>query len=135
MNAVNLVGRLVADPELKNSQKGRSYCRMRIAVTGRRSKGDSNPEALYVDVTTFGGEAEACARHLSQGSKVAVSGRLSYREWTGKDGSKRSAYSVVGSVDFLEPIEKPELVVVGGGRSEGERIASAQGEQSQSFEF
>ena len=51
MNAVNLVGRLVADPELKNSQKGRSYCRMRIAVTGRRSKGDSNPEALYVDDT------------------------------------------------------------------------------------
>jgi single-strand DNA-binding protein len=84
MNNVNLIGRLTRDPELKG-------------IGGGKSVG----EPTYVDVSTFGKHAEACAAHLAKGRQVAASGWLVFREWTARDGSKRSAHSVRGSVQFL----------------------------------
>jgi single-stranded DNA-binding protein len=51
----------------------------------------------------FGKHAASCAEHLSKGRQVAVNGRLIFREWTGKDGVKRSAHSIRGAVEFLGP--------------------------------
>jgi single-stranded DNA-binding protein len=55
---------------------------------------------LFIDVATFGAGAEACAAHLTKGRAVAVTGRLAYREWQAKDGSKRSKHEVIGRVTF-----------------------------------
>jgi hypothetical protein len=53
------------------------------------------------------------------GRQVAVIGRLVFREWTARDGSKRSAHSVRGRVEFLGPkSESP-------GRVEPEEMALA----------
>jgi single-stranded DNA-binding protein len=43
---------------------------------------------------------DACAEHLAKGRQVAVTGRLTYREWEAKDGSKRSKHQVIGQVHF-----------------------------------
>ncbi|MBA3867123.1 MAG: single-stranded DNA-binding protein [Solirubrobacterales bacterium] len=101
MNNVNMVGRLTRDPELKDTRAG-SVCQLRIAVDNP-GRGGEKGEPTYIDVAAFGKQGEACASHLSKGEEVAVSGRLVFREWTGKDGVKRSAHSVRGSVKFLEP--------------------------------
>ena len=101
MNNVNMVGRLTRDPELKDTRAG-AVCQLRIAVDNP-GRGGQKGEPTYVDVAAFGKHAEACASHLTKGEQVAVSGRLVYREWTGKDGAKRSAHSVRGNVKFLEP--------------------------------
>lgn len=101
MNNVNMVGRLTRDPELKDTRAG-AVCRLRLAVDNP-GRGGQKGEPTFVDVAAFGRQAEACARHLAKGRQVAVSGRLVFREWTGKDGRKRSAHSVQGSVDFLGP--------------------------------
>jgi single-strand DNA-binding protein len=100
MNMINLVGRLTRDPELKEIGGGRSVCELRLAVDNP-GRGGERGEPTYIDVSTFGAQAEACARYLVKGRQVAVSGRLVFREWTGRDGSKRSAHSVRGSVEFL----------------------------------
>ena len=100
MNNVNLIGHLTRDPELKEIGGGRSVCELRIAVDNP-GRGSENGEPTYVDVSTFGGQAEACATHLAKGRQAAVSGRLMFREWTARDGSKRSAHSVRGRVEFL----------------------------------
>jgi single-strand DNA-binding protein len=109
MNNVNLIGRLTRDPELKEIGGGRSVCEMRVAVDNP-GRGGERGEPTYVDVSTFGGQAEACASHLTKGRQVAVSGRLAFREWTGRDGSKRSAHSVRGRVEFLG--SKPDAEVL-----------------------
>ena len=100
MNNVSLIGGPTGDPELKEIGGGRSVCEPRLAVDNP-GRGGEKGEPTYVDVSTFGGQAEACAVHLSKGRQVAVSGRLVFREWTGRDGSKRSAHSVRGRVGFL----------------------------------
>ncbi|MBO0746702.1 MAG: single-stranded DNA-binding protein [Acidimicrobiaceae bacterium] len=96
MNQVTLIGRLTNDPELRETKAGKPVCNLRLAVDGERGA-----EPTYVTVASFGAGAEACAAHLRKGRQVAVSGRLVFREWRGKDGAKRSEHSVWGSVEFL----------------------------------
>ena len=101
MNSVNLVGRLTRDPELRSIDGGQPVCEMRIAVDNGASREGSDRDPTYVDVASFGPQAEACARYLVKGRQVAVAGRLLYREWEAEDGSKRSKHSVLGRVEFL----------------------------------
>jgi single-strand DNA-binding protein len=55
---------------------------------------------LFVDVATFGAGAEARAEYLEKSRQAAVIGRLVYREWEAKDGSKRSKHQVICRVAF-----------------------------------
>jgi single-strand DNA-binding protein len=99
MNNVSLIGNLTREPELR-SAKGGAVCQLRLAVDNP-GRGGEPGKPTYVDVATFGKHAEACAAHLGKGRQVGVSGRLVFREWETKDGSKRSAHEVRGSVQFL----------------------------------
>lgn len=97
MNSVNLVGRLTKDPRL-SERDGRKICDLRIAVNGR---GKIPP--LFIDVAAFNRAAEACAEHLSKGSRVGVAGSLRLSQWE-SNGSLRSRYSVLArEVQFLDP--------------------------------
>jgi hypothetical protein len=69
MNRLTLTGRLTADPELRYSTEGTAFCSMRIAVNG---VGDD--EAMFLDITTFGKEAEACSQHLHKGRRIGFDG-------------------------------------------------------------
>jgi single stranded DNA-binding protein len=77
MNRLTLAGRLTADPELRYSTEGTAFCSMRIAVNG---VGDD--EAMFLDLTTFGKEAEACSQHLHKGRRIGFDGRMQNRSWT-----------------------------------------------------
>ena len=100
MNSINLIGRLTKDPELAE-RSNTKVCDLRIAVNGQ---GKNRP--VFIDVATFNGQAEACARYLGKGSQVAVSGALRHSEWE-SDGAKRSKHSVLArEVRFLDP--RPE---------------------------
>jgi single-stranded DNA-binding protein len=68
---------------------------MRIAVNG---VGDD--EAMFLDITTFGKEAEACSQRLHKGRRIGFDGRLQNRSWTDDDGTKRSKFSGAGHVEF-----------------------------------
>jgi single-strand DNA-binding protein len=96
MNSVNLVGRLTKDPDL--AERGSTkVCDLRIAVNGQ---GEAPP--LFIDVATFNGQADACAKYLRKGSQVAVSGVLRHSQWE-SDGAKRSKHSVLArEVRFLD---------------------------------
>lgn len=97
MNAINLTGRLTRDPDLRDLPQDGAVCDLRLAVDGM----GRGREVGFIDVAVFGKPGEAAARVLSQGWLVAVHGRLVFREWEAADGGKRSAHSVVGSVEFL----------------------------------
>lgn len=97
MNAITLTGRLTRDPDLRDLPQDGTVCDLRLAVDGM----GRGREVGFIDVAVFGKPGEAAARVLSQGWLVAVHGRLVFREWEAADGGKRSAHSVVGSVEFL----------------------------------
>ena len=112
INRVVLVGNLTRDPELRHTRSGTAVCGLRLAVNSRRkdpSTGEWGEKPNYFDVTVWGNQGESCAQYLSKGRPVAVDGRLDWREYEAKDGSKRQAIEIIAdSVQFL------------GGRGDGE---------------
>jgi len=110
VNSVTFVGHLTADPVIKQLSDDRKVCNLRLAVNDQK---DQPP--LFIDVATFGTQADACARYLTKGRAVAVTGRLAYREWEADDGTRRSKHYVIGRVQFG-----------GGGRTDGDKPAEAE---------
>jgi single-strand DNA-binding protein len=98
MNSLTLIGVLTKDPEPTGAE-GRRICRMRLAEL------NAHPDhPLYINASVFGEQAELCLARLRKGSRVAVVGRLRFREWKRVDLSRRSEHSIAADrVDFLSP--------------------------------
>ncbi len=106
LNKVFLMGNLTADPELRYTPSGASVCTLRMAVNRRYTtrQGENRDETLFIDVTVWGKQAEACSQYLSKGRPLFVEGRLRQDTWTGDDGQKRSKIKAVAErVQFLGP--------------------------------
>jgi single-strand DNA-binding protein len=119
INRVVLIGRLTKDPELRTLASGLGVCNLRIACnsTRRDNDGEYRDKPNYFDVSVFGAAAENVSRYTQKGSRVAIDGRLEWREWETSDQQKRQAVSVVADkVLFLDgPGERAD-----GGRGDGE---------------
>lgn len=104
INTVTLTGNLTRDPELRSLPTGTSVCELGIAVNEsvkNPQTGEWEERANFFDVTVWGRQGETCARFLSKGRPVAISGRLRWESWE-QDGQKRSKVKVVANaVQFL----------------------------------
>ena len=100
VNSVTLVGNLTADPVLKQLDDDRKVCKLRLAVN------DQKDQPMFIDVATFGAQADACAKYLTKGRAVAVTGRLVYREWD-DNGTRRSRHHIIGRVQFGGTPDEP----------------------------
>ncbi|MFP5376752.1 MAG: single-stranded DNA-binding protein, partial [Acidimicrobiia bacterium] len=107
VNKTQLIGRLTKDPELRYTPSGMATTTVRLAVPRRKRNGEEQPP-VYIDVVTFDKQAEAVAEYLAKGRRVAVSGRLEYREWQSQqDGSMHSKHEVIADeIEFLDPKDK-----------------------------
>ncbi|GAB2567323.1 single-stranded DNA-binding protein [Leucobacter ruminantium] len=92
---VTVVGNLVADPEPRVSQAGKPWVTFRIASTPRvrdRQTGDwSDGEPLWLGCRAYGEYADNIAASLTKGMRVIVTGRLSQRSYTDKNGEQRTS--------------------------------------------
>ena len=106
MNKVILIGNLTKDPELRTTQAGDAVCTFTIAVNRRKSNNAQagQPEADFFRVNAWRQLGENCARYLSKGKKVYVSGPVQCRTYTGQDGQTRASMEVTANeVEFLSP--------------------------------
>jgi single-strand DNA-binding protein len=120
INRVVLVGRLTRDPELRALPKGTSVCSLRIACNSaqRDASGEFTERPNYFDVTVFGARGENVANYMRKGGRVAIDGRLDWREWETAEEQKRQAVSIVAeTVQFLDPPKDRSEI---GDRLEGE---------------
>jgi single-strand DNA-binding protein len=105
INRVVLIGRLTKDPELRTLPSGSSVCSLRVACNASRKDGEGgyHEKPNYFDVSAFGGAAESVSRYTRKGSRVAIDGRLEWREWETSDQQKRQTVNVVAdTVMFLD---------------------------------
>jgi single-strand DNA-binding protein len=105
INRVVLIGRLTREPELRALPSGTSVCGLRIACNSARrdTEGDYQDKPNFFDVSVFGASAESVNRYTHKGSRVAIDGRLEWREWEAPDQQRRQAVSVVAdTVLFLD---------------------------------
>lgn len=95
LNRVSIMGRLVRDPELRRTQSGIAVTTMRIAVDRDFKSQDGTKQADFFDVVAWRGTAEFASRYFFKGRLIIVDGRLQTREWTDREGNKRTSVEVV----------------------------------------
>lgn len=93
LNVVVLMGRLVADPELRHTPNDVAVTSFRIAVDRAYSK-SQDKQADFIDVTAWRQTAEFVCRYFTKGSMIAVHGSLRVDNYTDRDGNKRTRYGV-----------------------------------------
>lgn len=99
-NRVVLAGNITRDPEIRFTGQGVPVCSFGLAVNRVRSK--DRDAVDFFDVSVWREQGEAVANHKRKGDPILVEGRLQYRTWEARDGSKRSKVDVVADgVQFL----------------------------------
>lgn len=119
INRVVLMGRLVADPELKTTASGISVTTFRIAVDRSYVKSGEERQADFIDVVAWRNTAEFICKHFRKGSLIAVDGSLQSRSYQAKDGSNRSVIEVVVDNASFTGERRDANASYGGGYSGG----------------
>lgn len=108
LNVVAIMGRLVADPELRTTPSGVSVCTVRIACDRNFVQQSQERQADFLDVVAWRGTAEFISKYFSKGSMVAVHGHLQTRNYKDKNGNSRTAVEIVtDDLSFAGPSKRP----------------------------
>ena len=96
LNHIVLMGRLTRDPELRRTGSGIAVASFRLAVDRDFAPKDGGEkETDFIDVVAWRSTAEFVSRFFTKGRMAVVSGRLQMRNWTDKEGNKRTTAEVV----------------------------------------
>lgn len=96
-NRINIMGRLVGDPELRYTKNSTPVCSCRIACERDYKNADGERETDFIDVVAWRNLAENMAQYFSKGRMAIIDGRLQIRPWTGRDGTKHYATEILAS--------------------------------------
>lgn len=97
LNVIAIVGRLVADPELRTTPAGHSVCSFRIACDRSYVQQGQERQADFIDIVAWRQQADFVSKYFQKGSMIAVEGSLQTRQYQDKQGSKRTAVEVVAN--------------------------------------
>jgi single-strand DNA-binding protein len=132
-NKVILAGNLTRDPELRYTPKGTAVAKFGLAINRNwtTETGEKKEEVTFVDIDSFGRQAEVISQYLKKGRPVLVEGRLKLDQWDDKQtGQKRSRLGVVlESFSFLDSGGRGDS---GGNSSEAPRARPASAPASSS---
>ena len=121
LNHIVIMGRLVRDPELRRTGSGIAVASFRLAVDRDFAPRDGGErETDFIDCVAWRQTGEFVSKYFAKGSMAVVSGRLQMRNWTDKDGNKRTSAEVVAdNVYFGESRRSSESNASYGGNTYG----------------
>lgn len=100
MQKIIVIGNLTADPEERTTPSGKTVTNFTVAVA---RKGDKDKTDFF-RCAAWGKTGEVCGQYLSKGKKVCVTGEVSARAYTDKQGEAKASLEVfVTEVEFLSP--------------------------------
>lgn len=97
LNVVAIMGRLVADPELRTTPAGHSVCSFRIACDRSYVQQGQERQADFIDIVAWRQQADFVSKYFRKGSMIAVEGSLQTRQYQDKNGNNRIAVEVVAN--------------------------------------
>ncbi|MEE9384438.1 MAG: single-stranded DNA-binding protein [Nannocystaceae bacterium] len=106
INIAIISGNLGRDPEYRETQGGKSVCRLSVASSRRwrDPNGNEQEETQWHRVVVWGRQAEHCRQHLHKGSSVLVEGHLNTSRFDDSEGHTRFITEIVANfVRFLGP--------------------------------
>jgi single-strand DNA-binding protein len=89
LNNITIAGQLGKDAELRTLSSGDMVCSFSVADSQGRDK-----PTIWWNASLFGKRAESLSPYLMKGQAVTISGSVTEREWTDKDGQKRKSMDV-----------------------------------------
>lgn len=103
LNRVVLMGRLVADPELRHTANNVAVTTFRIAVDRNYTPKGAERQTDFINIVTWRNTAEFVSRYFRKGQLVALEGSIQTRSYTDNQGNNRTAFEVVADqVYFAE---------------------------------
>lgn len=103
LNIVALMGRLTADPELKRTANDIAVTTFTLAVNRSYVRQGEERQTDFINVVAWRQTAEFVCRYFGKGQLMAVDGSIQTRNYTDRDGNKRTAFEVVANnVHFAE---------------------------------
>lgn len=97
-NRVILIGRLTRDPEKSYTTTGTAVAKFGFATSNGFGE---NKKTVFVDITTWGKQAEFVTTYFTKGKEILIEGRLDFDTWESKEGEKRSKlYVTAEKVSF-----------------------------------
>ena len=104
LNVVAIMGRLVADPELRTTQQGTNVCSFRIACDRNFARQGEQRQADFIDIVAWRQQADFVCKYFQKGSLIAIEGSLQTRQYQDKNGNNRTAIEIVANnVNFAAP--------------------------------
>lgn len=97
LNVVAIMGRLVADPELRTTTQGNSVCSFRIACDRSYVQQGQERQADFIDIVAWRQQADFVSKYFQKGSMIAIEGSLQTRNYQDKNGNSRTAVEVVAN--------------------------------------
>ena len=89
MNSITVAGQLGKDAEIKYMPNGDPVASFSVADSQGKDK-----STIWWSASLFGKRAESLAPYLTKGQAVTITGTVTEREWTDKDGQKRKSMDV-----------------------------------------
>lgn len=97
LNVVAIMGRLVADPELRTTTQGNSVCSFRIACDRSYVQQGQERQADFIDIVAWRQQADFVSKYFKKGSMIAIEGSLQTRQYQDENGNNRTAVEVVAN--------------------------------------
>ncbi|WP_372806970.1 single-stranded DNA-binding protein [Pontiella sp.] len=104
MNSVVLAGNLTRKPEVRFTDGGTAVAEFGLALNEnyKNKAGELVEKVVFVDVTTWGKQAEAAGEYLDKGSPIMLQGRLQLDQWETEKKEKRQKLTVrADRIQFL----------------------------------
>ena len=101
LNQTVIVGRIVREPELKETDNGKKVSNLTIAVPRSYKNVDGEYETDFIPCVLWQGIAENVVNYCSKGDLVGIKGRVQAREYTTEDDHHSVMEIVAEKVTFL----------------------------------
>ena len=95
LNHIDIMGRLVADPELRSTASNIKVASLRIACDREIYGKDKEKETDFIDCVAWRQKGEFICRNFHKGDMIVISGRLQIRPWEDREGNKRYATEII----------------------------------------
>lgn len=114
LNRITLQGRLVADPELRHTPNDVAVASFRLAVERDFKDKQSGERSVdFINVVAWRQTGEFASRYLSRGRMAIVEGRLQMRDYTDRDGNKRTVAEVMAEHVYFGDSQKEDAPEIG----------------------
>lgn len=105
-------GFVTHEPQLRKTKTGKSVCTFSLAIN-HYSKSDEPPRVSFIEVETWEKTAESCAKNITKGRRLIVTGSLKQDRWEDEKGKAQSRIKIIGNkIHYIDRGKKEDEAVV-----------------------